>query len=297
MACSLCSFPSNNRPMPQQSNRPQSNHYRVLPPAQYSFLAVLVGLLALVANQIDAQNISVYDNSATYRMSFSNGGAADNNAGPGVAITQLVADDITFSSSAVGQSISDFGVSIANTDPTVSFSARIRVRFWVNDGPNGGPGTFIAGVSFDPITFTPGSHDFVFGTLAPGVFVLPASGTFWAGVTFDNATQNIASTATTAQLNELGEGIYDPPTIGSSADKAFKSTSSGSFFGVNNPPGTIFQSPFGGNPPANIGWQFKVYPVPEPSIWTIFVVGAVLLTVGKCWQRRNAVAFSDSVRK
>ena len=253
---------------------------------RYAALFSTALFLLAPSTQLQAQNVLVYDNTTTPTGTFSNGGANDNNAGPGVAITKLVADDIHVATSVAGMSVSNYGVFIANNDPT-AFSARVRIRFWLADGPSGGPGTFVTGVTFDPITFAPNSQQFVFGTLRLGLFVLPANGLFWAGVTFDNGTSiapdgitPLPSSATTAQLNKLGEGLYDPPTIGSSTDEAFSTTSAGSFFGVNNPSGTIFVSPFAGNPVANIGWQFQVYAVPEPSTYLSLALGGALLVFG-----------------
>jgi hypothetical protein len=72
---------------------------------------------------------------------------------------------------------------------------------------------------------------------------------------------------TAAQLNLMGQGVFDAPTIGSSADVFWITTAAGSFFAPNNPVGSL--SNLGGNPVANFGWEFSVdAPVPaKPTSW------------------------------
>jgi hypothetical protein len=86
------------------------------------------------------------------------------------------------------------------------------------------------------------------------------TGTFWAGVTFDG--NNGTTGATLANLNNLGPGIFDPPTLGSSQDQFFATNSAGSFL-ANNPAGSFFN--FGGSPVANFGWAFSGTPPAAPG--------------------------------
>lgn len=141
--------------------------------------------------------------------------------------------------------------SVVNNN-SVSVAARPRVRFWLPDGAGGGPGSLIGGFSFNPITFGANtSNGFFFDASALGV--LPA--TVWVGWLYDN----VGTTATNAQLNNLGQLIYDPPVIGSSADTDWLSTAAGSNF-VPNPAGAIRTSPYLGAPTAN--YYLEIAPTP-----------------------------------
>jgi len=127
-----------------------------------------------------------------------------------------------------------------------SVSARPLLRFYQSDGSGGTPGTLILALTVNPMTFAPNSVAVFTANLLPGQLVVPTS-FFWAGITFDD---NFGTTgATLAQLNNLGQGIYNPPTVGSSDDQFFATSSAGSF-ASNNPPGGMFN--FGGNPLANL---------------------------------------------
>src|SRR5579871_5430316 len=194
---------------------------------------------------------------------FSGNGFANGGATAASPITNLVADDVTMVAGAGGQLVTEFTFSVGNFDTTTYFSARPRIRIYADDGTGGGPGTVVAALTFNPITFTHGSVAlFTTGVNSAGFFTAPADGNLWAGMTFDN----VGATATVAQLNELGQGLFDPPTVGSSTDQFFITSSAGSF-NQNNPPGTTGNN-FGGSPVANFGWEFQVAqlaPVPEPG--------------------------------
>jgi hypothetical protein len=194
-------------------------------------------------------------------FAFSNAGAANQS---GNTITTLVADDITPTGIGAGFDVASFTFSVSNLN-SVNVSARPRVRFYSDNA--GLPGNALAGFSFNPITFTAGQVGLFTATLAPGSWVLP-SGKFWAGITFDDNTGGTGITA--AQLNNLGQGLFNPPTDGSSADLFFQTTAAGSFLS-NNPPGGLFN--FGGNPVANFGW--RVVPTPEPASMAALGLGVV----------------------
>lgn len=202
-----------------------------------------------------------YSNKTTFSgQAFANGGADPNAAAP---ITKLVADDIN--NVLPGEKLTEFTFSVANLN-TVAVSARARIRLYADNA--GTPGTYITGWSFNPITFNAGSVGLWYTTLDPNTMpAMPAK--FWAGMTFDNAS---GSTATGVQLNSLGQGIYDPPTVGSSADQFFVTTAPGSFL-VSNPAGSL--SNFGGAPVGNFGWEFKL--TPEPASFVL--AGLALLLI------------------
>ena len=228
-------------------------------------LSLLLALSA-IAGAANAQLVPAYDNTTTFAGSgYVNGGATATSA-----ITTLVADDINFAAGSAGLGVRSFTFSVANFD-TATFTARPRVRFYAADGTGGAPGTFIAGFSFNPISFAPGVgpvNTADFGAATPA-FTIPTNLKIWAGITFDN----VGATATAANLNNLGQGLYNPPTVGTSADQFFQTSASGSFL-VNNPAGSVFNAPFAGTT-ANFGWTFNVQAVPEPSAFAALGLGVV----------------------
>ena len=222
-----------------------------------TFAILVAGLLSA-----SAQELFIYrDLDTTGGQFFANGGAA---VVGGNTITRLVADDITPLGGYSGQAISNIYFSVVNANG-VAVSARPRLRMWGSDGAGGGPGTFIAGFTFNAISFAANSGSSFF--FHPTGVNVP-SGTFWMGLTFDNNSG--ATGATAAQLNNLGMALFDPPSIGTSADTAFETTAAGDFL-VNNPAGSSFN--FGGNPPANFFFGVSVVGVPEPSTIALAVLG------------------------
>lgn len=184
---------------------------------------------------------------------FVNGGATLQGAN---TITRLVADDITPTGANAGASITQFTFSVANFN-SVAVTVRPRVRFWFADGAAGAPGTYYnlpgpVGFSFNPIAVNPGVV-LLTATLTPNLFSMPGV-PFWAGLTFDD--NNGTTGATAAQLDGLGQGIFAPPTVGSSNDVFFATTAAGNFFNLANPAGALGN--LGGNPVANFGWEFNV---------------------------------------
>jgi hypothetical protein len=213
---------------------------------------------------------------ATAGASYSNidtfSGSAYSNGGAAGGITRMVMDDLSFALPYLaGQNISSFTFSVTNLN-TVAVSARPRVRFWLANGAGGAPGTYYSspaavGYSFNPISFGANSVGLFTGNIGPG-FLQPAAGqTLWAGITFDN----VGATATDAQLNNLGQGIFGPPVVGSSQDTFFQTTAAGSFFGTNAPAGALTN--FSGAPVANFGWEFNV---PTPGSIALLGMGGLL---------------------
>jgi hypothetical protein len=233
-------------------------------------LGCIVGLLSA-----SAQELFIYrdlDNSTS--QFYANGGAA---VISGNTITRLVADDLTPLSGYAGQSISNIYFSVVNANG-VAVSARPRLRMWNADGAGGLPGSFIAGFSFNAISFAANTgYSFFFHPTGVNV---PAS-TFWIGLTFDNNSG--ATGATDVQLNNLGMALFNPPTIGTSTDNAFETTAAGDFL-VNNPPGATFN--FGGNPAANFFFGISVAAVPEPSTPVLMLLGLVGLLL---FRRQTAI--------
>lgn len=250
-----------------------------VPFARVSLVALCVAV-SIAAAKLTSADVIVYNNTTNFTgQAVTQGGATTANGN----VTNMFADDLMLIAGAVGQSVTQFSFSVYNSDPTVDISARARVRFFATDGSGGGPGTLLAAISFNPFSFT---HNQVTtlstGPLGALSFTLPASSTtIWAGVFFDNAG---GATATTAQLNELGQGFFNPPTVGSSQDRYF-ATSGGGVPGAN-PAGTITN--FGGAPVANFGWQIQTAAVPEPSSLALAAFGGVglLLSARRVLRRR-----------
>jgi PEP-CTERM motif len=214
-----------------------------------------------------AQELFIYNNTLSNTGSFfPNGGAALVGAN---TITRLVADDLTPIGGYAGMPIDNLYFSVVNANAG-AVSARPRLRMWDNTGAGGGPGAFIAGFTFNAISFT--------GNSASSFFFHPTgvnvpSGTFWIGLTFDNNSG--ATGATDVQLNNLGMALFNPPTVGTSADTLFETTAAGDFL-VNNPAGSQFN--FGGNPAANAFFGVTVL-VPEPSSMALAGLGAAGLVM------------------
>jgi hypothetical protein len=219
--------------------------------------AQVVGQFSANSPQAFAPLVAVadYSNITNFLGSAVTQGPSANQAGN--QITRLLADDITPTGIHAGQQVSTVTFSVVNLNP-VQVSARPRIRFWFADGAAGAPGTYYnvpaaVGFTFNAFTMPPNSVTLLTGTLGAGTFTMPG-GTFWAGMTFDNNTG--ATGATAAQMDNLGQGFFDPPTVGASADVMFLTQGAGSFFPTANPAGALLN--LGGDPVANLAWEFTV---------------------------------------
>jgi hypothetical protein len=220
---------------------------------------LLVGLCLALSTQ--AQELFIYNNTVSNTGSFfPNGGAALVGAN---TITRLVADDLTPISGYAGMPINNIYFSVVNANAG-AVSARPRLRIYDATGASGGPGNVIAGFSFSAISFAANSGSSFF--FHPTGVNVP-SGTFWIGMTFDNNSG--ATGAAAADLNNLGMALFNPPTVGTSADTLFETTAAGDFL-VNNPVGSQFN--FSGNPPANAFFGISVL-VPEPGTFALAGLG------------------------
>jgi hypothetical protein len=218
---------------------------------------------------------SSYGDRATPGASYSN---VDNFLGQALAntgaenqggntITRMLMDDIHFDLPYLaGQNFTQIKFSVANLN-TAAVSARARVRFYRGDGANGGPGTLIAGFTFNAFSFGSGVTVLT-GNIGPGL-PQPASGMLWAGITFDNNSG--ASGATADQLNNFGVGLFNPPVIGFSNATYFHTTGAGSFL-ASNPGGAIIDGLSDGTP-GNFGWEFTV---PAPGSLALVGLGGLL---------------------
>lgn len=203
-----------------------------------------------------------YSNVDTFTGAVNTNGGSTNLSGN--VMTRMVVDDLTLNGAHSGLTRLTFSVSSLNA---ANVSARARIRLYADD--NGGqPGTLITGLTSTTMTFGPGSVS-LFSVTIPAVAV---PGKMWAGIMFDN---NGGSTgAGVAELNNLGQGVFNPPNVGSSQDLYFRTSSAGSFLS-NNPGGTIQSG--GAGPIGNFGWEA----VPTPG------VGAVVTLAGLLAARRR----------
>lgn len=218
-----------------------------------------------------------YSNISTSSGQAVTGGGAVSGTAP---ITRVVMDDITPSAGFAGQEVTRMYFSVANLG-MATITARVRLRWWKADGAGGDPGTYYSdpaavGFTFFAMPFPVGISLYFFD-LMPGTMNMP-SGTMWFGTTFDNNANTTG--ATPSDLNDLGVALFDPPTVGSSADTMFLTTAPGSYFGLNNPAGSRFD--YGGNPKANVYYRLEA--VPEPG--SVAALGIGLAALAR-WRRRS----------
>ncbi|MFM9958238.1 MAG: GC-type dockerin domain-anchored protein [Phycisphaerales bacterium] len=157
-------------------------------------------------------------------VNFLNTGASGAGA---AAITRLIAGNLFLTGPGT---VNRLKFAIVNQGAG-AVTARALVRFY-QDTPPAGPGTFITGYNFNPITFAGNTVTIVFANVTPAS--LPA--TLWAGMSFDAGGAGPAL-ATIAQLNQLGMRLFSPATAGDINGQMFRTTSAGGFVS-NNPPGT-----------------------------------------------------------
>jgi len=202
--------------------------------------------------------------------------------------TNCYADDVTFSDALhplqPGASITEMTWSVYNGNASTT-NARIKIRFWLPNGANGGPGTYVTGVAFPVTAILPGVSIFS-ATIAPGTFLVPSGLKWWAGVQFDNTG---ASGTTNAQLANLGQGMFGSagtglPEVGYSDPQLFFQGAGGNVGSVNNPTGTLTSFGYPTGPTANFGWQF----IPEPTTIGLVAAGLFGVTLPRVRRRRRA---------
>ena len=169
---------------------------------------------------------------------FQNGGAAGSGA---AAITRLIADDLN--RTAGPGTVTSMRFAIGNVS-TGSVTARPRIRLYQNQVPANTPGAIIVAYTLTPITLAPNTIS-VYTLDVPAVTV---PNTTWAGITFDAGGSGTAL-ATLSQLDKLGVGLFEPPSVGTSGPNVFQTTSAGSFSG-NNPSGSVFLF-------ESFGWELR----------------------------------------
>jgi hypothetical protein len=243
--------------------------------AGYLGTAPLAGSPTSIVGGINPQaSTIVYDNLATFSgYGYAPGGAATTSLG---TTTNMVASEITTAPGTGGSQITGLEFTTANFN-TASVSAMVVLSFYDTTGTGGGPGNLIGGLEFSALTLAAGEVQAF--TYSPGstIFNVPTSGSFYVGEQF------VASgTTTTAQLNNLGLGIFNPPDVGSSPGSFFLGSSAAA--PATNPSGTLGYTFGSTGPVANFGFQFSgITPsaVPEPSsILSMSLAGVILACVG-----------------
>jgi hypothetical protein len=253
---------------------------------RHSLVFVSLGCI-LLASSAHA-DIIIYNDTTHAGGHVLNGGATEVS---GDDITNMIADDITVAPGYAGATISSFAFAVASF---AAVTADVIITFYSNNGPGGGPGTVLDTIYGEGFTFASGFYYPIgTGTLPPSLqFGVPASGTFWAALTFtdDNGTTG----ATAAQLNELGVEISNPVAVGSSnaalyfegsgaADFSSPSSCPSSCGAVNNPAGTL--GALGTGQAANFYWGFTT-PTPEPGTGMLSLLAALPLAAGFIRRRR-----------
>lgn len=242
------------------------NHLSLPNYRSLTFSKRLLAIAAVVFTTASAQaQIALYDTTGgTFAgISMVPGGAA-------AGITRLVADKITFNSPAA-TSVTQVLFTLVNNNATAP-TFRPRLRFWFDNA--GTPGAYYndpanVGFSFAPLSVLANTSTTFTGTLGAGSFNVPAGvTTIWYGITFDN----VGATATEAELNNLGVGVFSGAIVGSSDDAIFTTTAAGSFFGTSNPAGAVTNLTPGQN--LGLGLTTALGAAPEPGSLVLLLLGA-----------------------
>jgi hypothetical protein len=233
----------------------------------------------LLASSARADTI-IYNNTTTPSGHILNGGATEIN---GDDVTAMLANEITVAAGCGGASISGFTFGVANFSGS-TVTAYVLLSFYSNNGPSGGPGAFLGGYSEEITNLTTATRTTFTASGLTG-FNVPASGTFWVGITFDDTDggRNSATGATAAQLNGLGvELTTSPVTVGSNQNYYFLSSAANPFI-ANNPSGSDVT-------PTDPNFEISLStPAPEPGTGMLSLLAALpVATVGLIRRRRRA---------
>lgn len=222
--------------------------------------SVLLALGALAASSNAVTAFSNLDDFSGYL--YTPGGAtASLNA------TYLDADDLLFETGTAGQAVTSVTFTLGNLN-TSAVSVDTHLRFYSLNSTQDGIGSLLASIDLNPITEDASSIDAYTVTDAGGFFNVPADEFVFAGISFSSTS------ATPAQMANVGQGLFGTPTIGDSGDIYFESDGPGTF-DTGVPAGGFYD--LGGDPVANFGWEFETQAVPEPSAFAALGLSAVAL--------------------
>lgn len=249
--------------------------------ARISRFTLLVAMFICFNNSSYAQSVVVYSNTSSFLgTGFSNGGATTFGSN---TITRLVADDLIFGNSTpAGLQINSISFSVVNFNG-VAVTARPIISLYADTA--GLPGTLLANFVINPITYNAVSAALFTLNLTPSnaLVTLGPGNRMWAGLSFDDNSGGTGASLT--QMNNLGQALFNPPTLGTSQDLFFLSTAAGVGNSSNPAGGNLF---FGGNPVANFGWQFTVVAVPEPMTWALIGLSTMgSVAVGLHYRRKH----------
>ena len=229
------------------------------------FISTLVLGAAAAANaQVIFNNLTLADGSSN----FSGSAVAYGGASAGIAKM----DASLLSTIGGGTTITQATFSVYNAN-TTALSVRARIRFYADDatgGPGTGPGTYIAGYSFNLFSFTAGVTNLTGTGLS---IAIPNSGKIWAGLTFDNVGN---TSVTDAQLSNFGLGLFNQPaTVGSTVDTTWTSNAATSGLFSNIAGSSTTYTNAAGAPIVG-GWSLGA-PVPEPASMAALGLGTLAL--------------------
>jgi len=240
----------------------------IYPSAVRTAVVALTAALALAATA-EAGTTVIYNNTTTFSGSlFSPGGASGGS-------TDVIIEALT-SGGGLSTPVTtiDFNVGSLNSK---SLTVDPILFFYGQNANGNGPGAIIADYEFNPVTVASDTVDgFSYGTgSTTTLFTLPA-GVFYFGEAFTNTG---GASATNAQLNNFGVGLYGPPTVGTASSTYYVTASYGS-----NPATST------GTLPANYDFGLELIDntaavaTPEPG--TLSMLGLGLLSLGGMVRRK-----------
>ena len=215
--------------------------------------SVLLG--SWTSSTADIPKDALYSNITTIEYPIPNEGAKDRG---GNIITNMVADSLGFAGGKSPYGIKQVFFTCTNLNPA-DVSVRVHLRFYEADrGDSAWPGTYIAGYTFDPIKIPAYGISLYSVNTDPSILKTNKSA-IYAGLIYDN--NNGATGATIDQLNQLGQGMFNPIDVGNSTDNIFVTDSSGQY-DSSDPVGRVY-----GFMPVQInpGWQL-ISATPLPII-------------------------------
>ena len=198
---------------------------------------------------------ALYSNITTLEYPMPNEGATDRS---GNIITNMVADSLGFAGGKAPYGIKQVFFTCTNLNP-VDVTIRVLLRFYEADrGDSAWPGTYIAGYTFEPVTIPAYNINLYSVNTDPSVLKTKKSA-IYAGLIYDN--NHGATGATIDQMNQLGQGKFQPIDVGTSTDNIFVTDSAG-LYDSSDPVGRVY-----GFMPVEInpGWQL-ISATPLPII-------------------------------
>lgn len=208
-----------------------------------------------------AASVLAYSNRATYTGYVVD--VLDSGAISGNNFTTLTLDEVTPLASEAGYPVRGISFAVYNSGAS---SLQFNPRFVVydDDGAGGQPGTRLGSWDLGVKTQAAGVGKIYSFDPGAGALNLP-SNRFWAGITYSSI--GTSPTTSASSLLNLSTYLYQPPTIGSSADLLFDSTAASDALS-SNPAGYTYTLA-----PANISSLYLSFSVDK----TVHVTGTLSL--------------------